>query len=310
MTDESSVRRAWRVTEPLHALIYFVPEAPERYAKLGVDPQAGYFASRGAVFGAAGAGQVIASFFVFNPDLVRRYLPAVWAKATPAGMLAARMEAADAALTRGLGDVVRSPEMAEAARLARRAAESAGAWPQGRPLYAATAELPWPDEPHLQLFHAQTLLREFRGDGHTAALLLAGLTGLEAMILQVAAGQADARFLRVTRGWSRDQWAGAIDGLRGRGLLDGAGAEFTGPGPQRSPAGPASAGAGRMPRLTDAGRELLGGIEAATDRLTEPAYRVLGEPGRVRLAELTRPMSRTVVKAGMLNPAMIVNPRT
>jgi hypothetical protein len=286
MTSESSVRRAWRVTEPLHALIYFVPEAPERYAKLGVDPQAGYFASRGAVFGAVGPGPVIASFSVFNPGLVRRFLPAVWATATPAGMLAARMEAADAALRRGLGDVVHTPEMAEAAGLARRAAESAGAWPQGRPLYAATAELPWPDEPHLQLFHAQTLLREFRGDGHVAALLHAGVTGLEAMILQVAAGQADDRFLRVTRGWSRGEWAAAVDGLRTRGLIEG-----------------------DDPALTAAGRELLDGVEAATDRLTEPAYRVLGEEGRVRLAELTRPMSRTVVKAGMLNPMTIMNPR-
>jgi hypothetical protein len=283
---ESPVRRAWRVTEPIHALIYFVPEAPERYARLGVDPRAGYFASRGAVFGATGPGPVSASFYVFNPDLVRRYLPAVWATVAPAAMLAARMDAADAALRRGLGDAVHSPEMAEAAGLARRAAESAAAWPQGRPLYAATAELPWPDEPHLQLFHAQTLLREFRGDGHVATLLTAGVSGLEAMILQVAAGPADPRFLRVTRGWRREQWAAAADGLRSRGLIDGA-----------------------EPALTGSGRELLGGIEDATDRLTEPAYRVLGPDGTARLAELTRPMSRTLVKAGMLDPATIVNPR-
>jgi hypothetical protein len=283
---ESPVRRAWRVTEPIHAFIYFVPEAPERYAKLGVDPRAGYFASRGAVFGATGPGPVSASFYVFNPDLVRRYLPAVWATVAPAAMLAARMDAADAALLRGLGDAVHSPEMAEAAGLARRAAESAAAWPQGRPLYAATAELPWPDEPHLQLFHAQTLLREFRGDGHVATLLTAGVSGLEAMILQVAAGPADPRFLRVTRGWRREQWAAAADGLRSRGLIDGA-----------------------EPALTGSGRELLGGIEDATDRLTEPAYRVLGPDGTARLAELTRPMSRTLVKAGMLDPATIVNPR-
>ena len=227
-----------------------------------------------------------ASFYVFNPDLVRRYLPAVWATVAPAAMLAARMDAADAALRRGLGDAVHSPEMAEAAGLARRAAESAAAWPQGRPLYAATAELPWPDEPHLQLFHAQTLLREFRGDGHVATLLTAGVSGLEAMILQVAAGPADPRFLRVTRGWRREQWAAAADGLRSRGLIDGA-----------------------EPALTGSGRELLGGIEDATDRLTEPAYRVLGPDGTARLAELTRPMSRTLVKAGMLDPATIVNPR-
>jgi len=283
---ESPVHRAWRVTEPLHALIYFVPEAPERYAKLGVDAHAGYFASRGAVFGATGPGPVSASFYVFNPALVRHHLPAVWATATPAAMLAARMDAADAALRRGLGDAVHSPEMAEAAGLARRAAESAAAWPQGRPLYAATAELPWPDAPHLQLFHAQTLLREFRGDGHVATLLTAGVSGLEAMILQVAAGQSDARFLRVSRGWRRDDWTAAAEGLRSRGLIEG-----------------------EEPALTASGRELLGGIEQVTDRLTEPAYRVLGPDGAVRLAELTRPMSRAVVKAGMLDPATIVNPR-
>ena len=43
MTDESSARRAWRVTEPLHAMIYFVPEAPERYAALGRRPRGGLF---------------------------------------------------------------------------------------------------------------------------------------------------------------------------------------------------------------------------------------------------------------------------
>jgi hypothetical protein len=119
-----------------------------------------------------------------------------------------------------------------------------------------------------------------------AALLHAGVTGLEAMILQVAAGQADDRFLRATRGWSRGEWAAAVDGLRARGLVEG-----------------------DRPALAAAGRELLDGVEATTDRLTEPAYRVLGEEGRVRLAELTRPMSRTVVKAGMLNPMTIMNPR-
>jgi len=287
MSDESSARRAWRVTEPLHAMIYFVPEAPERYAALGVEPAAGYFASRAAVFGAVGAGPVIATFYNFNPDLVRRALPAAWEKATPAAVLAARMDAADAALRRGLGDAVGSPEVAEAAVLARRAADSAAPHAEGRPLYAAHAELPWPDEPHLQLFHAQTLLREFRGDGHVAALLTAGITGIDALILHVASGQADARFLRPTRGWSRDQWAAAIDRLRAKGLVEG-----------------------DAPTLTEAGRELRGGVEATTDRLAEPAFQVLGEDGRVRLAELTRPLSRTLVKAGMLDPAVIFKART
>jgi hypothetical protein len=277
--SEHPYRLAWRVTEPIHSMIYFVPEGPEAYAKAGLDDAgAAYFASRGAVFGACGPGIVAATFYNFNPALVARALPAAWQKTTPAALLAARLDAVDAALTRGLGaEVLAGPEIAEAAALARTAAEAAARWPQARPLYAAYAELPWPEQPHLQLFHAQTLLREFRGDGHVAALLVAGLSGLEAVVLYVADGQSDERFLRPTRGWSREAWATAQEGLRSRGLLDG-------------------------DVLSDTGKQLRAGIEEQTDRLAEPAYAALGEAGALRLAELTRPLSRTLVKAGFLNP--------
>lgn len=281
---ESPSRRAWRVTEPIHAMIYFVPEAPEAYARAGLhDPAAGYFAARGGVFGRTGPGVVSATFYNFNPALVARMLPAAWSSITPEAILAARQEAAGAALTRGLGaDVIAGPEVAAAAELARAAAETAAAWPQGRPLFAAHAALSWPTEPHLVLFHAQMLLREFRGDGHVAALLAAGISGLEAIVLHAASGEADERFLRVTRGWSRDEWAAAADGLRARGLLDGDG-------------------------LSEAGRRLRAEIEERTDALAEPAYRVLGETGCLRLAELTRPLSRTLVKAGFLDPRGLVS---
>jgi hypothetical protein len=280
MSDEPAVHRAWRVTEPLHAMIYFVPESFERFAALGLDPVAGYFASRAAPFGPVGPGPVAATFYNFAPSLIGQALPGAWEKTTPAAALAARMDAADAALKRGLADAVHGPEVAEAAQLARRAAEAAADHPYGRPLYAATAELPWPDEPHLVLFHAQTLLREFRGDGHVATLMTTGLTGLEAMTLQIAAGEA-AAFLYATRGWRPADWAETADTLRERGLIEAA----------------------DEPTLTTAGRQLRAEIEAATDRLAMPAYAALGEDGLRRLAELTRPLSRTLVKAGMLNPA-------
>jgi hypothetical protein len=278
---EPAVHKAWRVTEPLHSMIFFVPEAAERYAALGLDPTAGYFASRGAAFGPVGPGPVVATFYNFNPALIAGVLPAAWSTATPEAVLAARLEAVDAALRRGLGDdVVDGPEVAEAAVLARRAAQAATDHPYGRPLFAAHAELPWPEPAHLVLWHAQMLLREFRGDAHVATLLVAGLTGLEAMILHVASGEADGRFLRASRGWSRAEWADAVDRMHDRGLVEGEEAV-----------------------LSEAGRNLRAGLEAATDRLSLPAYRVLGEDGLVRLAELTRPLSRTIAKAGMLNPA-------
>ncbi|PWK45082.1 SCO6745 family protein [Actinoplanes xinjiangensis] len=276
--DPAVVRGAWRAAEPLHGLIYFAPEAHQRYAALGIDRRAGYFASRAAAMGPVGPGPVVAGFFNFNPDLVARALPAVWELVTPAAVLAARLEAAGAALRQALGETVHSPQMREAAETARRAAEAATAHPEGRPLFAAHATLPWPDEPHLVLWHAQTLLREFRGDGHVATLVIAGLTGLEALILHAASGEVPVDFLRRSRGWSDEQWEQTTDRLRERGLITG-----------------------DVPTLTDSGRAQRVWIEATTDRLATPAYEVLGADGCARLAELTRPMSRAVVAAGALN---------
>jgi hypothetical protein len=278
---ESPSRLAWRVTEPLHALVYLVPEASAVHARLGLDPMTGYFAARGAAFGEAGPALVAATFYNFNPAMVARALPAAWRVVTPERMIAARLEIAGEALTRALGaEVVTSREVTEAAELARTAALDAATMPHGRPLFAAHTELPWPDEPHLRLFHAQTLLREFRGDGHIAALLEAGISGLESIVLHVATGAIDGRFLKITRGWSDAEWAAAAEGLRSRGLMAG-------------------------DELSEEGRRVRESLEAATDRLAEPAYRALGERGCLRLAELTRPLSRTVVKAGMLNPAAL-----
>jgi Helix-turn-helix family len=52
----------------------------------------------------------------------------------------------------------------------------------GRPLAAVKAERTVPDEPLARLWHAATLLREHRGDGHVAALIAARLDGAEALV--------------------------------------------------------------------------------------------------------------------------------
>ncbi|MEU5786769.1 hypothetical protein ABZ754_03440 [Micromonospora purpureochromogenes] len=278
--DPAVARAAWRRAEPIHAMIYFAPEARERYDALGLDGLAGYFASRSAAFGAVPAEPVIATFFNFKPALVRAALPAAWERADPPAVLRARLDAADAALSRAFSAVEDAAvAVAEAAELARRAAESACEQLPGRPLFAAHAALPWPEEPHLVLWHAQTLLREFRGDGHVNALVVAGVTGLDALVLHAATGDVPVRFLLRSRGWTGDEWAAAVDGLRSRGLLAD----------------------GDDLALTDAGRELRQSVEDRTDALAEPAYRVLGEDGCARLAEVARPLSRAVVDAGLLN---------
>ncbi|MGH3387732.1 MAG: SCO6745 family protein [Actinomadura sp.] len=269
-----AARQAWRRLEPVHAMVYFVPEATRRYAELGLKGRAGYFASRGAALGRASAELVIATFYNFCPDLVRRALPAAWDVVTPEQLLAARLAAADEALRRaGIHEL---PGLAEAIGLARQAAAGACEHSEGRPLFAAHAALPWPEEPILQLWHAQTLLREFRGDGHIAVLLSEGIGGLDALVLHAASGAVPTDFLKISRAWPEEEWAAATERLRERGVLDGG-------------------------TLSAEGTALRRHIEDRTDARALPAYAVLGADGCERLAELARPFGRTVTDAGLLD---------
>lgn len=269
-----AARQAWRRLEPVHAMVYFVPEATRRYAELGLKGRAGYFASRGAALGRAPAELVIATFYNFCPDLIRQALPAAWDTVTPEQMLAARLAAADEALRRaGIHEL---PGLAETIGLARQAATGACEHPEGRPLFAAHTALPWPDEPIQQLWHAQTLLREFRGDGHIAVLLSEDITGLEALVLHAASGAVPTDFLKTSRAWPKEEWATATERLRGRGLLNG-------------------------DTLSAEGTALRQHIEDRTDARALPAYAALGEDGCERLAELARPFGRAVTDAGLLD---------
>lgn len=265
------IRTLFRSLEAVHGMIYFAPEADTRYASVGLDRPGGYFASRAAALGAVGADVVIATFYNFNPEIVRARIPQAWEKVTPQRMIELRLEAADEALGKVLPD-----DLKEITELARRAAERAGEMPQGRTLFAAHAGLPWPDETRLQLFHAQTLLREFRGDGHLAALLRHNVTGIEALVLHAATGDYPAEVLRRTRVWSEEQWAATVEDLRSRGLV----------------------GEDRL--LTEKGREFRQGIEDDTDRMAAPAYDVLSDHEKQRFVELAAPLSKAVVDGGLL----------
>jgi hypothetical protein len=273
-------RKAHRTLEPLHVLTYFAAEPGERYASLGIKGgMRGYFASRSAALGRVPAEVVIATFFNFAPDSVRKAIPSVWDVTTPDAVLEARYAATSDAYRRVLGDeVLESLEMAEAAALAREATTVLHA--EGRPLYAAHASLEWPEPAHLQLFHAQTLLREHRGDGHIAALVLARLDAVEALATHVQTGEGlPENVLRATRGWPDDAWDAATDRMRDRGLIDAQGA------------------------LTPAGVELREQIEAQTDAADAAPYVHLGIERTERLRDLARPWSRAISQSMFGTPA-------
>ncbi|MEU8636759.1 hypothetical protein AB0C38_31695 [Amycolatopsis sp. NPDC048633] len=270
--DEKRFKSAF---DSLHALAYFAPEVDQALTGIGLRPgRMPYFAGRSAAMGAVGPEVVAATFYNFNPEVVARVIPRAWTLATPEQVLEARLEGVDKALTRLLGEgELKSDQVVEAAELAREA--TAGCTVEGRPLYAAHAGLDWPEPPHLALWHAITLLREHRGDGHIAALLLNGLSGVEALVTHVATGHGftvDAA--KLTRGWSDEQWTAAGQRLGERGILDGEGA------------------------LTAEGAAVRDSVETATEAAARGPWEHLGPEKTARLEELGRDLTRRVVAAG------------
>lgn len=271
----SRARALWQVAEPYHAVAYFAPEAQSEYERVGLRGfWRGYFAGRAAPLGPVGAGVVTACFFGFHPDFVARALPSIWSMATPAAALEARLAGVDAALRRILGDEL--PRGDPARTLAALADAFGDCAVSGRPLFAANRELDWPAEPRLALWHAATLLREHRGDGHVAALTTAGIDPCEAHVTQVAASGASLDTIKPYRGWTDDDWAAAVERLRARGWLDDDGV------------------------LTTAGRAAREQLERDTDRLgSEPVER-LGAANVDALLETFAALTGRLVDAGTI----------
>jgi hypothetical protein len=237
-----AARRLWTRAEALHALTYFAPESHAAFEAAGLRGfWRGYFAGRAAPLGPVPAAVVTATFFGFHPDFVARAIPSVWSLTTPADAVAARLDGIDAALTRiGLGPDAPVEGATPAIAAVRRAVDAAPH--AGRPLYAANVALEWPGDDRLALWHAATLLREHRGDGHVAALVAADLDPCAAHVLRIAADDLPLDSIQPYRGWTDDDWAGAARRLTDRGLLGADG------------------------HITTAGAAARIAIEAATDR--------------------------------------------
>jgi hypothetical protein len=280
LQDSNRTARAmWTLFESLHAVSYFAPESRAAYEEAGLRGfWRGYFAGRSAPLGPVGPAPVYATFFSFARPMVDRALPSIWQLADPATALQARAQGARAALARLLGPA----DVTEAARLCREAAEAAEL--AGRPLAAANAALPWPDDPLDVLWQAATVLREHRGDGHVAALVTAGLDGCETLVWR-AALDSDRQLLQPARGWTDDQWDQAARRLTERGWLDAAG------------------------QPTAAAAAARDEAEARTDALAAGPWLALGAPATDRLAELLRPLAQRA--AGELpfpNPIGVQSP--
>jgi hypothetical protein len=298
----------WTLIEPVHVVTYFAPEARQAFEAAGLRGfWRGYFAGRSAPLGAVDAPVIIAAFCSFAPAFVRRALPAVWELITPAEALRVRQAGAVAAIRAVAGAGIRADSDGAAGPDGPAGADgpagSAGAAlgaaadllaaaacdldPTGRPLAAPNAALPVPDEPAARLWHAATVLREHRGDGHVAALVAAGIDGCEALVLRAAVDQAAAAGgpavsqgagphgpavgraqFQAVRGWTDLDWDAAAGRLRDRGWLD---------------AGPAA---------TAAGLAVHRAVEEATDLAAARPWARLGPERTAELAAALTPVAR------------------
>lgn len=262
-------RRLWQRLEVLHEVFYFVPEVRAAGKELGL---AGYwmtyFAFRAAPLGRVEADPTTAIFAVFDPGMVGRALPEAWARTTPQACLDARLTVATAAL-RAIG----VDERACARAVELLAPVAAAADRTGRPLGSANAAVPLRKDPVGALWQLATTFRELRGDGHVAALVHAGCSGLEAHFLRSGGREPS----RTVRGWSESAWAACGERLRGEGLLD------------------------VDNRPTDDGRARLDKLERTTDELAwNAALAALGDTVVDAVIDLLQPSVDLVWAAGIL----------
>jgi hypothetical protein len=260
-TTGMPTRRLAMALEPVVGQVYFSPEAHAAYVDLGFNPSPGalanglslpdgpaYFTSRGSVMGQVPGQVVAAAFAVFNPAVV---VPAVtygWSLTDAATICAARTEGAVAQLTRILGP---EPEgLGRVTELLQHAV--APLRPEGRPLFAGLLQVNHSGSRLGEFWHLGDLLREYRGDSHTAAWISAGLDATEIGLLSELYWGLPLRSYIRTRAWSDDQLAAAEERLIGRGLItDGA--------------------------FTDDGRRVREAVEVDTDRQCEPIVAALGD---------------------------------
>jgi hypothetical protein len=269
---ERIARLVWQYGEPIHALAFFAPESQAATEAVGLKGGwMSYFACRAAPLGAVPAAVVTSVFYGFHPRAVARAIPDAWTYAEPLVILDARLAAMDAALRRVLGDAVEGQDLRRAAALAMAVVESADF--SGRPLGAANAELPDPKSPHLQLWQALGAIREHRGDSHVACLVANQINPCESLVLQVATERSEREALRTRRGWSEDEWHGAVLGLRDRGWLD------------------------ESERVTSVGRNVRESVELATDRLASTVVAPSLAPS-LELIETIRPLAERVMALG------------
>ena len=255
-----SARRLAAALEPVIGQVYFAKECHANYVALGFGPSIGdfngvpapdgaaYFCSRGSLLGQVPGELIAAAFAVFNPAAV---IPAVaygWTLTNAQTICAARDNGAIAQLHRIIGE---QPDNAQrACDILQDAVASLR--PEGRPLFAGALSQATPDSVVGKVWRLGDMLREYRGDSHTAAWISAGLDATEIGLISELYWGLPMRSYSRTRAWTDTDFDAATERLISRGIVaDGA--------------------------LTSRGRTMREAVEIQTDEQMRTMAMTLGE---------------------------------
>lgn len=266
-----------------HSAMYFSQTVGAVYAEHGLEPGVeGNLAARSAPLGRVNPGVVSAAYYNYSPNFIAELLPRLWDTVTPEEMVGTRFDAVTAFMDEIFGGRDDIALLTEAATQLNEALQPVLAAMDfaGRTLAAATADAVGGHQGATafeRLWDTATIAREFRGDGHVASLVTAGVPGIDALMLDVATGASfRPRAAQKTRGYTDEEWQSAQARLAEAGLItvdrDDRGHD--------------------LPTLTEAGRELKEQVEKLTDGTVAAAWSVLDDD---RLESLLSP-SRTLIK--------------
>jgi hypothetical protein len=276
VTDSQTAltRRFAKAAEPLHSCAYYAEEI-NRFTEMGYSGWwHAYFAYRSAPMGKATAQQVTDAFYNFAPRMVGKAVPNCWEVMSPSQVRQTQLDLVDHALRRIFGDYDSQKGLLYASEVLKKSIPELDT--MERPLFTAWAAEPWPDSPLLNLWHAATLLREYRFDGHNSALRQAGLSGLGCHLMMAADGRGTPEIIQKIRGWNHQEWKREAEELRSRGWITDDG------------------------RHTPLGRSVRRGVELATDQNAQSIVVNLGDERSGKVLEALEQVAAFLLETGVV----------
>ncbi len=272
VTGGSPARRLRDAMEPIATHATWSRHTNEVLAKLGLKIFTAYVWGRIAPLGEPPTEVAVSVFPDTEPGLIAAAYKEARRQCGRAGMMAAREEATIASLA----EVLDGTNVTAAVTALRRGVEAADG--TGRTLFCGLRSLGWPEHPVGQLWRACELLRQHRGDGHTAACIAAGLGPVTMNVMtELWMGMPVGQLAMGQRGWPEEAVAAALADLERQGL--------------------ATAG-----ELTTAGRSLRGDIEDRTDAMQQSVIDAIGDDLEIDCGLALDEWSAACIAAGLYTP--------